>query len=230
MHAGRPAAAERVLVELDALPDRSRAVDHLRIDGAVYWDGDREAAEGAVRRLAGSGSDEPVDLYRLATWRIEEGDAEGAAALSGRLKDGGSAYGVLGAQTLEVRLGRLTGDPRLEALARALEASVRESTAAYALRAQANLTLARVFEELGDPPRALAASRRILWNVGGDLYATTFLRAEGRLAAALGERDAARRACSFYLAVRSDPEPALAPETARVRAELAALSGSAGGR
>ena len=52
---------------------------------------------------------------------------------------------------------------------------------------------------------------------------STFLREEGRLAAKLGDREAAIRAYRHYLMLRSDPEPEIRPEVERVRAELARL-------
>ncbi len=44
------------------------------------------------------------------------------------------------------------------------------------------------------------------------------------LAALTGDREGAIRAYRHYLALRSDPEPARAPETDRVRAALARLT------
>ena len=56
------------------------------------------------------------------------------------------------------------------------------------------------------------------------------IREEGRVAALTGDRAGAVRAYEHYLALRSDPEPALRPEVERVRAELARLVGEGGSR
>ena len=48
----------------------------------------------------------------------------------------------------------------------------------------------------------------------------THLREEGRLAAKLGDRAGAIRAYDHYLALRSNPEPALIADRDRVRAEV----------
>jgi hypothetical protein len=50
-------------------------------------------------------------------------------------------------------------------------------------------------------------------------------REEGRLAALVGDREAAIKAYTHYLALRYQPEPSVKPEVDRVRAELAQLVG-----
>ena len=56
------------------------------------------------------------------------------------------------------------------------------------------------------------------------------LREEGRLAAIVGEQDAAITAYRQYLALRSDPEPELVSEVAQVREELNRLPAEPRGR
>ena len=86
-----------------------------------------------------------------------------------------------------------------------------------------NLVAARLWEQSGDNPRALAALRRRVRLIGKpELYAT-YLREEGRLAAAVGDRDGARRAYRQYLNLRDAAEPSLQPQVATVRRELARL-------
>ena len=86
-----------------------------------------------------------------------------------------------------------------------------------------NLIAAQLWERSGDLHRALAAVRRRVRLVGGpELYAT-YLREEGRLAAATGDYEGAARAFRRYLTLRDDPEPSLQPQVARVRSELARI-------
>ena len=86
-----------------------------------------------------------------------------------------------------------------------------------------NLVAARLWERSGDDARALAAVRRRVRLVGKpELYAV-YLREEGRLAAATGDRDGARRAYRRYLSLRSDAEPSLQPQVETERRELARL-------
>jgi hypothetical protein len=92
------------------------------------------------------------------------------------------------------------------------------------------LVQADLFARTGQPEKALAIIRR-QWTTGGE-ERTHFLPARllvrARLARQLGFRDEAIQAYDHYLALRSDPEPALADLAASVRAERAELIGEAG--
>jgi hypothetical protein len=88
---------------------------------------------------------------------------------------------------------------------------------------EANLVAARLHEEAGDLPGALAAVRRRLIGLASYPAYVRYLREEGRLAALVGDRPGAIRAYRHYLALRSDPEPRLRLEAEQVRAELDAL-------
>ena len=93
---------------------------------------------------------------------------------------------------------------------------------------ETNLLLARLWERQGDLPRALQAVRR---RSGGFMLApvflSTFLREEGRLAQATGDRPGAIRAYRHYLVLRSDSDRALQPQRDSVRAELHRLERAA---
>ena len=87
-----------------------------------------------------------------------------------------------------------------------------------------NLLVTRLWQEQGDWPRAEAAARRRYKGLN-PRFLSTYLREEGRAAAAVGHREAAIRAYQHYLALRYDPEPSVKPEVEQVRAELATLLG-----
>ena len=87
----------------------------------------------------------------------------------------------------------------------------------------ANLEIARLREEQGDLRAALAAVRRRSYAYHLTDYFTAHLRQEGRLAALTGDTTGAVAAYRQYLALLSDPEPALRPVVAAIRAELAKL-------
>jgi tetratricopeptide (TPR) repeat protein len=88
----------------------------------------------------------------------------------------------------------------------------------------ANLEIARLRERQGNLEAALAAVRRRPYAYHLTDYLAAHLREEGRLAALAGDREGAARAYRHYLALRSNPEPALRPAVEAVRAELAKLS------
>ena len=88
----------------------------------------------------------------------------------------------------------------------------------------ANLEVARLRERQGDLRAALSAVRRRSYAYHLTDYLAPHLRQEGRLAALTGDSAGAVRAYRHYLALRSDPEPALRPAVEAVRAELAKLA------
>ena len=69
-----------------------------------------------------------------------------------------------------------------------------------------------------------------MWNDISNPYLAAQLREEGRLAALTGDREGAIRAYRHYLALRNDPEPAVAAQVAAVRAELRRLEGETVGQ
>jgi tetratricopeptide (TPR) repeat protein len=89
---------------------------------------------------------------------------------------------------------------------------------------------ARLWEARGDRARALAALRRRTRAISTSHYESAWQREVGRLAALVGDREAAIRAYRLYLFRRPNPEPALAPEVAQVRAELQRLERASAGR
>jgi hypothetical protein len=86
-----------------------------------------------------------------------------------------------------------------------------------------NLVAARLHEQRGELPAALAAVRRRMFGVLALPEYVTYQREEGRLAALAGDRAGAIRAYRRYLAMRVDPEPALRAQVAQIRANLTAL-------
>jgi hypothetical protein len=87
----------------------------------------------------------------------------------------------------------------------------------------ANLEIARLREQQGDLRAALAAVRRRSYAYHLTDYLTAHLREEGRLAALTGDTAGATAAYRHYLALLSNPEPAVRPRAEAVRAELAKL-------
>ena len=89
----------------------------------------------------------------------------------------------------------------------------------------ANLETARLFEQAGDPARALRAVRRHSYELPDYSFVATAAREEGRLAALTGDKPGAITAYQKYLRFRANAEPGLVPERERIKAELARLVG-----
>jgi hypothetical protein len=81
-----------------------------------------------------------------------------------------------------------------------------------------------VRQAAGDIPGALRTIRRVPVDMEAR-YAATYLREQGRLAAAAGDTAAAVLAFDRYLRLRERAEPVLAQEVAQVRAELGRMTG-----
>jgi eukaryotic-like serine/threonine-protein kinase len=87
--------------------------------------------------------------------------------------------------------------------------------------AQQTIFGARVWEKLGDLPRAVAmSSRYAVWASENVPYLGLQLREQGRLAARAGDKKRAARAYQHYLAMRADPEAWVKPQVDSVKREL----------
>jgi tetratricopeptide (TPR) repeat protein len=247
MNRGRVAEAGTAMAALAAAQSPSSSVvDRWRILHALYWDGPADAAAEAAGRLAqrtpvGPDADpaaagaELIERCVLELWRVSHGEHDRTAAVITTLEAAGPPLDMLDVHYVRVCAAMLRAllaadvDPaRLHAAAGALERTF-DAEVPYMsfdlIYNAAPLVLAAVKEAAGDIDGALAASRRRPFGAGmQDFFISTFLREEGRLAARAGDRDAAIRAYSHYLTLRSDPDPALGAAVASVRRELEALT------
>jgi tetratricopeptide (TPR) repeat protein len=225
----------------------SSAEQQNRIAEALYWDGDPEAAEIAVRELsvgheapfaadAGGRERQVRERCVLEQWRIAHGDTRTArrtlAALRGLTMRADSATidpaTPLCISLLDALLAAAERRPDAHAAAVRLDTLLVRyglffadpPTYVYA----GNLVVARLLGVHGDYARALAAVRR---RPNQPLFAqwflASYLREEGRLAALAGDRAGALRAYRHYLALRSDPGPRHRADAAQVAAEIARL-------
>jgi hypothetical protein len=244
LNQGRPSEAVEAIQELET-PRHDALWTHIL--NALLEEGDSTAAVNAVRLLrtatAGPAERNPadraqrnVDLCVLGLWYAERTEWSGAQRARARLLEPGVEEHIFPAwppaqvcaAMLEasVAVGRGRSDARI-ALGRA-DSLVRAGWIADVFM---NLILARLWETEGDMSRALAAVRRRQYDdPDGPAYLATGLRMEGRLAALAGDRDAAVRAYTHYLALVNRPEPRVQPLVAQVREELARLVGEAPGR
>jgi tetratricopeptide (TPR) repeat protein len=250
LNGGRPREA---LLALGGLDDTSRPAFRSRIHEALYWGADMGGAAEAARRLAPYAAGTAVrgeaavrqleSLCVVATWRAARGDYRYSEAAIRRLRGvrvsgplphdspiAVTQYTALCAALLEA--DRATALRLREARSKLEDADAAARTFIYMpslATLAANLVVARVAEAQGDLPLALRAVRRRAGGYGltprlrGGWYLSTFLREEGRLATLTGDTAGAVRAYRHYLALRTNPEPAMAPEVASVRAQLERL-------
>lgn len=245
---GRPTAAVEVLDVLRASQVEDAAFPRLDVENtlvlsALYGDGDPIAGSAALERLIPSALRPDgvprstafvPDLCTVAQWRVWNGEQLDMRAVveqlratdvSGPMKETGIVCALL-LEAIESTLrDRSDAVDRLVRLDSALATGpeVQFTT----LKIQASLAAARLYERHGDPVGALTAVRRRVYDMDSTgLLLATSLRMEGALAAAVGDTAAAIRAYRHYLALRSDPEPALRAQADSVRAALAELEGS----
>ncbi|MGH7674328.1 MAG: hypothetical protein ACREMV_03570, partial [Gemmatimonadales bacterium] len=248
---GDPDAALATTDSLAAIRPTSRAYLRLRIEDALYAEGSTAAAENAARVLArfadaplaqdgDERAEQYADLCTLTQWRLWRDDARGAETAIARLRrsslatdsaetDAQNRWCAVALEALLAVTGRRPDaapalarfDSLMRAGPRPLETS---RSTLFRSFSSANLMLARLHEARRDLPAALAATRRRPYHGGGVVLLATSLREEGRLAALSGDREGAARAYRHYLALRTAPTLAVAPEVARVKAELARLA------
>lgn len=227
---------ESQIVDLDF--PRLDAVNTLALS-ALYDDGDGAVGRRALGTLTESAfgldglprADARLeDLCTVSQWRAWHGDPRGVEAAirrlrtadsRARLKDTGPVCAVL----LDAIRSTLGASPNAASRVARLDSILATGPHAIpTLVVPANLAVARLHERLGDSERALAAVRRRMYDFdGSNLFLATSLRLEGRLAAEVGDREGAINAYRHYLALRTEPEPALQAQADTVAAALAAL-------
>jgi hypothetical protein len=233
---GRPAEAGRLnglLLQLTRNEHARRSLMRDIVYAGIYWDGDLAAAAAVVKELM-----EPAladtrlrDMCAGEQWRISRADintALASAALLERtivpadsfaLRAHARACAALIHALLAERSGSVdTGV--VDVLHRYLTEILPDHNSNDPLLYAGNLAIARLHEQRGDLPRALAAVRRHGYGheAGGasEMFLTTFLAEEARLASRLGDLSAARQAIAHYRALRSNPEPSVKPAVSRL--------------
>jgi hypothetical protein len=236
LNRGRPGAALAVRRQQQEAAPGSPLINASRLTDALYWDGDTAAAAAAARELGDSiaamAMDAPLrGLYSCALeqWRLAHGQLGSARRTIAQLRsapqdNAGMTMRRQGcAILLDALLAAAEQGPDAGSKLARLDSLMRTGPPYRGTNLPWNLVIARLSEARGDRAGALAATRRRLYNVAEPLYLSSYLREEGRLAELTGDREGAIRAYRHYLALRSDPEPALRGQVEQVRARLNAL-------
>jgi serine/threonine protein kinase len=223
---------------------RARGLRGLyRIQTALFWGGDTTGVGEAsavledVYRRSPAPNGDPFARSVVAQaacfagmGRMAAGDGAAARAASARLHallDGGpelpdrAAY-ALCAATLDALLAVAEVRPDARWWVERADSMLRHEPPDRMAMSRTQLLLARAFYALGDPVAGLRTIRRREPN-NPAYFLTTILAEEGRLAVRAGDREGAIRAYRHYLALRTEPDPALVPEVERIRTELSRL-------
>jgi TolB-like protein len=231
---GRPSEATRFLRRMSDLRTQGAySFRNFAIEAAMFGDGDRAVADSSARDLARSLARDTLQLplspdalrrtsvamTNLSMWYLGSGDtARAAVAIDWvrRHAEGQRRNNVLSVVPEMVFASRARR-PDAAALRALVDSMALDGCCA--MPPFVDLALARAYEERGDDVSALRVIRRGVWYYPPRLLSTQ-LREEGRLAARLGDRTGAIRAYEHYLALRSNPEPALVPERDSIQSEV----------
>ena len=232
LNRGRPLEASRLLRRVGEMRKQDYSFQNFTMEAAMFNDGERVVAESSARQMArGLARDtikplspearRPTNVAMLsqAMWYLDRGDTAGAAPAVDWLRrhvEGPPRTNVF--MVVPVMLMTSLAQTSDAAAQRALVDSL-ALAGCCALPPWVNFSLAHAYESSGDEASALRAIRRGVW-FNPPRMMSTQLREEGRLAARLGDRAGAIRAYEHYLALRSDPEPALIPDRDSIRAEV----------
>ena len=237
LNRGRPSAALRASEAGARLHPNPYGDLRQRIRDAMFWDGDSAAADLAVRELRlvqEAGLEKPLPraatACTLAQWDLSHGrtgSTEGAIELAREAltsADSLPALSFVPACVAVLQAWRSQLERRPDAPRHLVQLdSILLTGPGGAIQEVGNLLVARFRSAAGDHTGALAALRRKEYFYGAGSLLSTYAREEGRLAALTGDVAGALRAYRHYLTLRSDPEPALGPEVARIRREVQRL-------
>jgi serine/threonine-protein kinase len=244
MEMGQPGRAARIAGELP-----NRLAD--RMFAATFWDGDSTAgaaqyAQG-IRLVSTGPPAEPnargawaTTIFDIAQYDLARGDTTTASRAIARLRalppvphdPVESVRPARLALILDAQLAARAARPDAGQRLASLDSLLRLGPIGDRVRLAGNLVASRLWERAGNVQRAYEAAQRWTITTGpeaGAVYAT-YLREQGRLGAAVGDREAAIAAYRRYLRLRARHEPVLDRDVATVRSELAKLERQSSGR
>ena len=244
MERGQPEYAARIALELP-----NRLAD--RMFAATFWDGDSTAGatqyteskglvSAAVPQDAAARRSWMTAIFDVAQYELARGDTTHTSSVIARLRalppvpnaPVESARAERLAMILDAQLAMLAGRPDAHARLTSLDSMLALGPIGDHVRLPGNLVASRLWERVGNVRKAYEAARRWTFTnnpIDGSLHAP-YLREQARLAAAVGDREAAIAAYRRYLRLRATAEPALARDLAVARSELEKLEQQSAGR
>jgi hypothetical protein len=240
LNQGRPVLALDLTEQLQELQPGLHAHLRLRVLDALYGGGDTTAARSAAAALGQFTGGEPApaadtravqlaDGCVLEQWRLSRGIVQGARQAVAQLRAAAapraalpvSANQLACAELLDAMWSVRTRQPNALARVARLDSLMLGGPAVSDAGTYAHLVVARLYEQLGQPRRALEAIRRRAYMTGWPRYLAATRREEARLAALTGDHVGAVRSYEKYLALRPAPEASVRPRDDSVRAALA---------
>jgi serine/threonine-protein kinase len=244
LNTGRPSDALALIDSLETGQPYPQWAPLLRIDDALFWDGDTAAAAADVRVLSeAAGAPRTVDPVagavrarthcRLGLWSLSRGERAKVRAWSSRLRAErvktfevfNDDDRVMCAGLLDAWLASREDGPEARRLLDRAD-SIYVASDVMDDWLVTDLVTARLRETVGDLPGAVRAIGRVEVALPvSPTYQSTYLRQQARLWLMAGDTASAVRALHRYVALRTDAEPKLRAERDSARAELAALVG-----
>ncbi|HUQ19928.1 MAG TPA: serine/threonine-protein kinase [Gemmatimonadaceae bacterium] len=236
---GRPTDALRYL-ELSADSATDLNVPILKLRDATMGEVPRSIGDGAAKQIHQFELGEPTDttaklnqravIRVMEPWRLMHGDTSQTARSLARLRAIGPSPSSRDSTAWKIEIGLIeamhadvTHSAALKQILQRVDSVMMqlEYGGAHPGRlAQTAVTLARLWEKVGDENRALAmVMRHPEWNSEAVPYIAAQLREEARIAARAGQRSRAQRSAGRYLGLRTIAEPARRPPTDSVRRE-----------
>jgi hypothetical protein len=206
LNRGRPAAAREILDDIEDLEPFTARAARLRVLDAMYADGDTAAIRTSVRRLDGGGEDRLENACVAGQWRAWQRDARAVRPVIDILVNRVPACALL----LESIASVLERRPEAAGHLARLDSLMIFAEGLGEMRPYMNIALARLYETRGEPARALSAVRRRPHLQHWALYLSAALHNERRLASAVGDTAAARRAFDHLLVLQPESQVSLA--------------------
>lgn len=236
---GRVAEAQQFVAR-----DTSRIAVAEVVLASLYWDGDTAAARRGAARIgqqSKSGRDTtgtvsstlPRLALALALWSLDQGDSvtsrkvlEELRAYRAPATDVSLGYPTqIYSRLLETRMAVKARAPNAKALLAGLDSAIVATPRLDRrdVRSIANLMVAGMWAEVGEPNNAYIASRRRDVQVATPVFATTFLRLRADAAEKIGKKDEAISALQAYVELRRKADAPLQADVQAARARLKAL-------
>jgi serine/threonine-protein kinase len=251
LNRGQPARARRASGERQELDEHLRdggsealSTSAARVLQVILWNADPGDAAPGIAAMHWALAAEPpavsdereawcLELFAAGEYGIAHHELAMTRSAAERLRGVGRAPGAdplnsaarISVLLLDAQLAATTKQSDASRLALAADSALRHFDGESGFVAAAgSLFIARVWEQLGDIPRALAATERVaptgLWP-----FYSTFLRERARLATIAGDRQKAITAYAQYVALRAPAEPSQVADLDLAKTELARLIG-----